>query len=107
MAAETGVVMDGRDIGTVVLPNADVKLFVTADIETRTARRWLELNERGTAVSQEAVKENLQKRDHLDSTRSDSPLKMADDALLLDTSGLDRAEMLAEAVRLIYQKTSK
>ena len=81
-----GVVMDGRDIGTVVFPYAELKIFLTASLEVRAERRYKELIEKGMKAEFEAVKANLAKRDHIDSSRADSPLKQADDALLLDNS---------------------
>lgn len=81
-----GVVMDGRDIGTVVFPDAELKIFLTASPEVRAGRRYRELLEKGMPASLEEVRENLAKRDHIDSTRTDSPLRQAEDALLLDNS---------------------
>ena len=82
------VVMDGRDIGTVVFPDAEIKIFLTASVEVRAGRRYRELMEKGMAAEYEEVLENLEKRDRIDSTRADSPLKRADDAILLDNSAL-------------------
>lgn len=90
MGSEKGIVMDGRDIGTVVFPNAELKIFVTADPIVRTQRRWDELQEKGQHTTFEEVLANLEKRDHIDSTRADSPLKQADDAILLDNSTMSR-----------------
>jgi cytidylate kinase len=81
-----GVVMDGRDIGTVVFPTAELKIFLTASLDVRAERRYKELIEKGMEADLEEVRSNLQKRDQIDSTREDSPLKQADDALLLDNS---------------------
>ena len=81
-----GVVMDGRDIGTVVFPDAEMKIFLTASLDVRAERRYKELIEKGMGAELEEVRENLQKRDHIDSNREDSPLKKADDALVLDNS---------------------
>lgn len=86
MGEEKGIVMDGRDIGTVVFPDAELKIFVTADPEIRAQRRLKELIEKGEEASFEEVLENVKKRDLIDSTRSESPLKQADDALVLDNS---------------------
>jgi len=92
---EGGIVMDGRDIGTVVFPNADFKFFVTADIETRAKRRYEELKSKGDKnVSFEEIKANLQKRDRIDSNREHSPLKIADDAIFIDTGKMTREEQL-------------
>jgi len=83
-----GVVMDGRDIGTVVFPDAELKIFLTASLEVRAERRYKELLEKGMEADFEKVKANLAKRDHIDSSRADSPLKQAEDALLLDNSAM-------------------
>jgi len=83
---EKGVVMDGRDIGTVVFPNAEIKIFLTASLEVRAGRRYRELIEKGMPADFDDVQKNLAKRDHIDSNRADSPLKQADDAILLDNS---------------------
>ena len=89
-----GLVMDGRDIGTVVFPDAELKLFLIADIEVRLERRWLELSSKGIQISRDKVKENLLLRDHIDSTRHDSPLRQAADAIVIDTSYLTEKEQL-------------
>ncbi|GAB3821768.1 (d)CMP kinase [Pontibacter rugosus] len=86
MGRKRGVVMDGRDIGTAVFPDAEVKVFMTADVDTRTKRRQVELLEKNQLVNLDEIKENLQKRDLIDSTRAESPLRRADDAVLLDTT---------------------
>lgn len=88
MGQEKGVVMDGRDIGTVVFPDAELKLFMTASAETRAKRRYKELLERKEDVSYEDVLENVETRDLIDSTRDDSPLLKADDAIEIDNSNL-------------------
>lgn len=85
-----GIVMDGRDIGTVVFPDAELKLFVTADPMVRAKRRFDELVEKGQATTIEEVLANLEKRDHIDSNRADSPLLQASDAIVLDNSNLTR-----------------
>ena len=104
IARSKSVVMDGRDIGTVVLPDADVKLFVTASSEERSKRRYLELLNRGVKIELHEVAENLRKRDKIDSERADSPLLQAKDAMLIDTSSLDRPGMLTKAITLIHDK---
>lgn len=91
---EKGVVMEGRDIGTVVFPDAELKIFLTASIEARVLRRQKQLAEQGKSLSLEEVRENLEMRDHLDSTRADSPLLQAEDAILLDNTHLDIAEQV-------------
>ena len=88
MGQDKGVVMDGRDIGTVVFPDAELKLFMTASAETRAKRRYKELVERSENVSYEDVLKNVESRDFIDSTREDSPLVMADDAIEIDNSHL-------------------
>jgi cytidylate kinase len=98
MSTDGGIVMDGRDIGTVVFPDAALKIFVTASIEVRTQRRLAELKAKGEVVDQLAVKENLKSRDHQDSTRAESPLKQAADAVVLDTSAMSREEQLSWAL---------
>lgn len=86
MGERKGIVMDGRDIGTVVFPNAELKLFITASPEVRAKRRVDELQAKGEQVSYEEVLENIKTRDHIDSTREESPLKQAADAIILDNS---------------------
>ncbi len=95
MGANGAIVMDGRDIGTVVFPGADLKLFVTADLETRTDRRLSELLAAGKSPSRAEVAANLLERDHIDSTRADSPLKQAADAIVLDNSQWSLPEFIA------------
>lgn len=89
-----GVVMDGRDIGTVVLPQAELKVFMTADPEVRVQRRYEELQSKSIESSREEVRENLRSRDYQDSHRADSPLRQAADARLLDNTHLDHSEQL-------------
>lgn len=100
MGSSKGIVMDGRDIGTVVFPNAELKVFLTASLETRAQRRFMELQNKGKTVGLEAVKANLQHRDHIDSTRADSPLLQASDAILIDNTKLSRAEQLEMVLQL-------
>jgi cytidylate kinase len=90
MGVEKGIVMDGRDIGTVVFPNAELKIFVTADPLVRANRRLLELQATNPSITLEEVAENLQHRDLIDSTREHSPLKQAQDALVLDNTFISR-----------------
>lgn len=101
MGLEGGVVMDGRDIGSVVFPHAELKLFVTADTEVRTKRRFLELRSKGIETSMEAVRSNLIERDHIDSTREESPLVQAADAIVLDNSNLTPDEQLEYSLNLV------
>lgn len=93
-----GVVMDGRDIGSVVFPDAELKIFMTAEEDVRVNRRWAELKSKGYNPTYEEVRENLRRRDHLDSTREDSPLIKTDDAILLDNTNLNQAEQLKIAL---------
>lgn len=93
-----GIVMDGRDIGSVVFPNAELKLFVTASDAIRTQRRLAELHSKGELQTEAEVLANLKSRDHQDSTRAESPLVQVADAIVLDTSDLNREEQLAWAL---------
>ena len=86
MGKNRGIVMDGRDIGTVVFPNAEMKIFMTAGVEIRAERRYKELIEKGLTVSFEGVRENIVKRDNIDENRKESPLRKAEDAIVLDNS---------------------
>ena len=99
-----GAVLDGRDIGTVVCPNADAKLYVTADPEIRAERRFLELSNRGESVTREGVLEMILQRDARDTERADSPMRPAADAMLLDTTKLDITQSFDAAVELIKRK---
>jgi cytidylate kinase len=98
MGQQKGIVMDGRDIGTVVFPNAELKIFVTADPAIRANRRFLELQATNPNITLEEVAENLQHRDLIDSTREHSPLKQAEDALVLDNSHITREAQLEMAL---------
>lgn len=100
MGKERAIVMDGRDIGTVVFPDAELKLFLTADILIRAFRRQRELLERDEMIDIDSIVENLQKRDQIDSTRQESPLRKAPDAVELDTSFITIDEEVDEVVRL-------
>lgn len=104
MGKQKGIVMDGRDIGTVVFPDAELKLFVTADPKVRAQRRLEELDEKGQHTTFEEVMANLEKRDHIDSTREDSPLMQAEDAVILDNSKMSREEQFEWAMKLVNQK---
>lgn len=103
-AQEGGAVLDGRDIGTIIAPNADVKLFVTASAEVRAQRRVRELLERGMPAHYEDVLLDIRARDERDTNREIAPLRQADDAILLDTSELDIEEAIIEAVRLVSER---
>lgn len=100
MGKDKAIVMDGRDIGTVVFPSAELKLFLKADLETRTLRRYKELLDRGIEYSRDEVQKNLEERDHIDSTREDSPLTIAHDAVVVDNSNLNCDEQLQMCLAL-------
>lgn len=104
IARRRSVVMDGRDIGTVVLPNADVKIFLTASPEVRARRRYLELSAKGEKTTYEQVLEDQRRRDEQDAGRKIAPLKQADDAILLDTSDFDPEGSVEAVVRLVREK---
>ena len=104
MGEKGGIVMDGRDIGTVVFPQADLKLFVTASIEVRTQRRYLELTQKGIQMTLDEVKDNLVERDFIDSNRKESPLIQAKEAILLDNSKMTREDQLQWALDLVASK---
>lgn len=104
MGKNKGIVMDGRDIGTVVFPDAELKLFVTATPEIRAKRRFDELTAKGETVSLPEILENVVERDRIDSTREVSPLRKADDALILDNSNLTREEQLNWVIAKVEEK---
>jgi len=104
MGRKRGVVMDGRDIGTAVFPDAEVKVFMTADVDTRARRRQQELLEKNQLVNLDEIRENLQKRDHIDSTRQESPLRRAEDADLLDTSHMTIDEQVDFVMHKVTSK---
>lgn len=103
MGKRKGIVMDGRDIGTVVFPNAELKIFLTADTNIRTQRRFDELASKGQPTDFEAVKRNLLERDMIDSNRADSPLRQADDAILIDNSDLTPSEQLEKVLNMVHE----
>ncbi len=103
-AAENNVIMDGRDIGTVVLPDADMKIFLTATPEERARRRWLELLERGEETTLEQVLEDVNQRDYNDTHRAAAPLRQAEDAVLVDTTGMTLDEVSDYLETMIRQK---
>jgi len=104
LGAKRNIVMDGRDIGTTVFPNADLKVFMTASPQVRAERRFAELTAKGEVITMEEVKDNLSHRDHIDSTREESPLRQADDAVVLDNSELNQEEQLAFVVDLVNKR---
>jgi cytidylate kinase len=101
MGKDKGVVMEGRDIGTNVFPNAELKLFMTADVEVRIQRRFDELHSKGQMASRAEIKQNLEMRDYEDSHRKENPLMQADDAIVLDNSELSREDQLNFVLKLI------
>jgi len=104
MGAKKGLVMDGRDIGTVVFPNAELKIFMTASPRIRANRRYKELLNRGADISFEEVLENVQQRDYLDSNREFSPLKKAEDAVVIDNSSMSPEEQFQRALSLAQDR---
>ena len=106
MGKRKGVVMDGRDIGTVVFPDAELKIFLTADNAVRVQRRFKEIFEKNLNITIEEVKNNLEMRDYIDSNREISPLKKASDSVLLDNSNLTPKETVHEAMKLVKSKTA-
>ena len=107
MGESKGLVMDGRDIGTVVFPKAALKIFVTASPDIRVQRRFLELSAKNPAITVEEIAENLQHRDLIDTTREHSPLKQAEDALVLDNSNMSREEQLTIALQWAEERISQ
>lgn len=103
MGKNKGIVMDGRDIGTVVFPDAELKIFMTASPETRAQRRFEELEAKGDSVSYEEVLKNVQERDYIDTHRQDSPLVIADDAIEIDNSYLTREEQFKAVLELVEE----
>lgn len=106
LARENNVVMDGRDIGTVVLPNATVKIYLTASAEDRAKRRYDELIQKGTTVTFKEVYDDMVQRDYNDMHREIAPLKQADDAILADTSGFEFEDSLALLLKIIKENTN-
>ena len=104
LAETQDVIMDGRDIGTCVLPNAQVKIYLTASVETRGKRRFLELQEKGQACSLEEICADIKDRDYRDMHREIAPLKQAEDAILVDSSNMTIDEVVAEILKLVKEK---
>ncbi|SDL05637.1 Cytidylate kinase [Sphingobacterium mizutaii] len=104
LGMKRNIVMDGRDIGTTVFPNADLKIFMTASPQVRAERRFAELSAKGEVLTMEEVKENLSHRDHIDSTREESPLRQAEDAVVLDNSELNQIEQLNFVIQLVKDR---
>lgn len=107
MAEKYDVIMDGRDIGTVILPDADLKIFLTASLEDRATRRWLELKTKGSEDSFETVLQDMRRRDEQDSSRSAAPLKPAEDAVIIDTSGNTLQESVELICGIIAERTGR
>jgi len=107
MGKNKGLVMDGRDIGTVVFPQAELKIFMTASPDIRATRRYKELLDRGEDISYEEVLENVQARDYIDSHRKVSPLKQAEDAIVLDNSSMSQKEQFERALALAEHRIQK
>lgn len=105
MGDEKGVIMEGRDIGTVVFPNAELKVFMTASIDIRVKRRYDEIKAKGLSISSDEVKENVLSRDYEDTHREHSPLVQADDAVVLDNSDLSREDQLNFMLKLVEKRT--
>lgn len=106
MGKNKGIVMDGRDIGTVVFPDAELKIFMTAGADTRAQRRFYELQEKGDPVTYEEVLKNVEERDYIDTHREDSPLVMADDAIEIDNSYLTKQEQFDAVLELVNDVTN-
>ena len=104
IAENYSIIMDGRDIGTVVLPNAELKIFLVASVKERALRRFRENQEKGIELSLEKLEEEIAHRDFLDSTRKESPLKKADDAIEIDTTSLSIQEVVSKITNLIQEK---
>lgn len=107
MAASGGVILDGRDIGTVVLPNAELKIYQVASVETRSMRRYLENKERGISCDLKTISDEISQRDYQDSNRKHSPLKQAKDAIVLDTSNLTLDAVVAKVMKLVEQQVKE
>ncbi len=105
MAQESNVIMDGRDIGTVVLPEADLKIFLTADVETRAERRFKELTDKGESCNIDTIREIIENRDYRDTHRAVSPLRQAEDAVYLDSSHLSEEEVINRILDIFSEKT--
>jgi len=104
MGRRRGIVADGRDIGTVVFPDAELKIFLTADVDVRTSRRHLELAAKGIDAEWDDIRRNLIERDHIDSSRADSPLRRSDDAVVIDNTLLSEEQQLEQALKLATER---
>ena len=104
LAASMSVVMDGRDIGTTILPNAEVKIYLTASSLTRAKRRYLELQEKGLCCDLEEIRKDIEERDSRDMNREISPLKQAEDAVLVDSSEMTIEEVVKRILQIFHEK---
>jgi len=104
MGRRRGIVADGRDIGTVIAPDAELKIFLTADVDVRTSRRHLELAAKGIDAEWDDIRRNLIERDHIDSSRADSPLRRSDDAIVIDNTLLSEEQQLEQALKLATER---
>ena len=104
MGVKKGIVMDGRDIGTTVFPEAELKIFMTADIAVRVERRYLEMLEKNPNITIDDVKANLEMRDYIDSNREISPLRKADDAIVIDNTNISKQEQLQLVLKYVELK---
>ena len=102
-----GAVLDGRDIGTVIAPEADVKLYVTASVEARARRRWKEMQQRGEPHTLQDIEDDLRRRDQRDRTRAEAPLRAAEDAVVLDTSDLGPEQAISKAIELVEERLAR
>lgn len=107
IASQSGVIMDGRDIGTAVLPHADVKIFLVASVTERAQRRYKENLAKGIATDLPTLTKEIEQRDYLDSSREISPLKQASDAILVDTTGMSVNEVIQKVMQIIQKKQTK
>ena len=107
LAAKENVIMDGRDIGTCVLPDAPAKIYLTASVEVRAARRYKELLEKGMKADLKEIEKDIEDRDYRDMHREHSPLKQAEDAVLLDTSSMTLAQVVEEILKIVREKGYK
>lgn len=105
MGKDRGIVMDGRDIGTVVFPDAELKIFMTADMDVRAKRRFQEMYAKNPNITYEEVIANIQMRDYIDSNREESPLTQAEDAVVMDNTALDRDEQLKKALSWVKERS--
>ena len=104
---EGGAVLDGRDIGTIIVPEADVKLFITASVEERARRRWLEMQDRELEITRVAIEQDIVARDARDINRKDAPLRAAEDALVMDTTSFDKDQAIEAAIEAVQRQLER